>query len=264
MAGRQQDGRPQRHGPTPWLQAGRLACPTTNWPPSLPPRKKKRRKKVRDRPRLSLHSIRWLRGNPPVAAQSPPFSPGKAKLSCSTSNRGLKDKHTRLLTHATLGQGRGRGQVGVAEEKESSMQPAPGEQPLPPRQQDGRASGLPQGAAWRPQASTCQQGLPGRQRPRAVTRPDDRGSRWPGRWRAESHRGHRSRETDRPHLQGGLGVWRATSPPWVQRCCLSPCLQGGCTLRAARGATGQKAKKSAKTQPCLQGGRPAQTSHALP
>lgn len=58
LAGRQQDGRPQRHGPTPWLQAGRLACPTTNWPPSLPPRKKKKKKSQGQAQTLPpLHSL---------------------------------------------------------------------------------------------------------------------------------------------------------------------------------------------------------------
>lgn len=153
------------------------------------------------------------------------------------------------------------GKVAIPEEKESSIQPAPGEQPLPPRQQDGRASGRPQGAAKKPETSICQQELPRRQRPRDVTHADDRGPCWPGQRQSESCWGCRSGETDLPCLQGGLGVWRAPSPFWVRRCCLSPCLHEGRILWAARGATGQKAKKIAKTQPCLQG--QTQTSYAL-
>lgn len=99
------------------------------------------------------------------------------------------------------------GKVAIPEEKESSIQPAPGEQPLPPHQQDGRASGRPQGAAKEPETSICQQELPRRQRPRDVTHADARGSCWPGQRQSESCWGCRSGETDLPCLQGGLGVW---------------------------------------------------------
>jgi len=106
--------------------------------------------------------------------------------------------------------------------------------------------------------------ITGGQGPNAATHPDSRGSRWPGRQQAESRRGQG--ETTLPCLQGGLRVQRAPFLPLG-------CGDGG-SHPAYRVATlsGQPKEQDgkrptttkAKTEPCLQGGRPAQSQPGHP
>jgi len=83
---------------------------------------------------------------------------------------------------------------------------------IPTAEQERRAPDLTPGLRGDHRGLNTPRGfIMGGQGANAVTRPEYRGSRWPGRQQAESRRGQG--ETTLPCLQGGLGVQRAPFLP---------------------------------------------------
>ena len=206
-------------------------------------------------------SARGLRGDPLVAAQSPSFPPGKLKLSCSDFNRGLKDKLTRSLTHTEKDKDRDTHTSLPRRESELCAANVWGAFPTP--EQERRASDLPPGLHGGQRGLNMPRGFTGGQGANAVTRPDSRGSRWPGRQQAESRRG---RGNGPPLLTGWAGGPESSlSPSGAETVALTlltglPLSPGSQRSRMAKGQQEQKQRP----EPWLQGGRPAQSQPGHP